>query len=106
MLQLSVYCAMYRLLNAACQICGYSLDLQGYSKEFMFGSSWAVSLLLPLTWEALLTLVEFVAAGPILMLPIIKWHMKDTNMKQIDEVIEGLDVKHATNEQEAVEVKN
>ncbi|KAK8221235.1 major facilitator superfamily domain-containing protein [Phyllosticta capitalensis] len=87
--ELSVYCAMYRLLNAACQICGYSLDLQGYSKEFMFGSSWA-----------------FVAAGPILMLPIIKWHMKDTNMKQIDEVIEGLDVKHPTNEQEVVEVKN
>lgn len=35
---------MYRLLNALCQICAFALDLNGYSKEFMFGSSWAVSL--------------------------------------------------------------
>lgn len=41
--QLSVYAAIYRLLNALCQICAFSLDLQGYSIEFMFGSSWAVS---------------------------------------------------------------
>lgn len=34
---------MYRLLNALCQICAFALDLNGYSKEFMFGSSWAVS---------------------------------------------------------------
>jgi hypothetical protein len=36
---------MFRLLNAACQVCAYSLDLQGYSKELMFGTSWAVRTL-------------------------------------------------------------
>lgn len=36
---------MFRLLNAACQVCAYSLDLQSYSKEFMFGTSWAVRTL-------------------------------------------------------------
>ena len=35
---------MYRLLNALCQIAAFALDLKGYSKEFMFGSSWAVSI--------------------------------------------------------------
>jgi hypothetical protein len=34
---------MYRLLNALCQIAGFALDLRNYSKEFMFGTSWAVS---------------------------------------------------------------
>ena len=34
---------MFRLFSAACQVCSYALDLQGYSKEFMFGTSWAVS---------------------------------------------------------------
>ena len=41
--QLSVYAAMYRLLNALCMVAAYALDLQGYSKEFMFGTAWAVS---------------------------------------------------------------
>jgi hypothetical protein len=34
---------MFRLLNSLCQITGYALNLQNYSKEFMFGTSWAVS---------------------------------------------------------------
>ena len=34
---------MYRLLNALCQVAAYALDLNHYSKEFMFGTSWAVS---------------------------------------------------------------
>ncbi|KAH0531256.1 hypothetical protein TsFJ059_000113 [Trichoderma semiorbis] len=70
--ELSVYASMYRLLNALCQICAFALDLQGYSKEFMFGSSWA-----------------FVAAGPIFVLPIIKYWLKDTNMVENINVIEG-----------------
>ncbi|KKY25268.1 hypothetical protein UCRPC4_g01907 [Phaeomoniella chlamydospora] len=72
---LSVYAAMYRLLNAACQICAYGLDLQGYSKEFMFGTSWA-----------------FVAAGPIFVLPIIKWWLKDTNMVESLDSLDGQEV--------------
>ncbi|KAJ4377629.1 hypothetical protein N0V83_000456 [Neocucurbitaria cava] len=61
--ELSVFASMYRLLNALCQICAFALDLNGYSKEFMFGTSWA-----------------FTAAGPIFVLPIIKYWLKDTNM--------------------------
>ncbi|KAF7189746.1 UNC93-like protein [Pseudocercospora fuligena] len=72
--ELSVYASLYRLLNAACQIAGYSLDLSGYSKEFMFGTAWA-----------------FVAAGPICCLPIIKWWMKDTNMEDRVDTIDGIE---------------
>ncbi|KAF2096215.1 hypothetical protein NA57DRAFT_43602 [Rhizodiscina lignyota] len=70
--ELSVYASMFRLLNALCQICAFSLNLNGYSKEFMFGSSWA-----------------FVAAGPVFVLPIIKYWLKDTNMGESIEAIEG-----------------
>ena len=71
---------MFRLLNAACQVCAYSLDLQGYSKEFMFGTSWA-----------------FVAAGPICILSIIKFWMKESNMVVVveDTVIDE-SVQHAS----------
>ncbi|TLD37668.1 putative duf895 domain membrane protein [Venturia nashicola] len=76
--ELSVFASMYRLLNALCQICAFSLDLSGYSKEFMFGTSWA-----------------FLAAGPIFVLPIIKYWLKDTNMAEIEilEVVEGREVQ-------------
>lgn len=38
---------MYRLLSGLSQVCAYALDLSGYSKEFMFGTSWAVSAVFP-----------------------------------------------------------
>ncbi|KAM6478055.1 major facilitator superfamily domain-containing protein [Trichoderma sp. SZMC 28011] len=53
--ELSVYASMYRLLNALCQICAFALDLQGYSKEFMFGSSWAVSVIYSIPRQDLFT---------------------------------------------------
>ncbi|EXJ90279.1 hypothetical protein A1O1_03378 [Capronia coronata CBS 617.96] len=87
--ELSVYAAMYRLLNAACQVCAYGLDLNGYSKEFMFGTSWA-----------------FVAAGPICVLPILKYWLKDTNMIEAVETIDGSEVvaigSSATDEKTAI----
>ncbi|KPI36832.1 UNC93-like protein [Cyphellophora attinorum] len=61
--ELSVYAALYRLLNALCMVVGYSLDYAKYSKEFMFGASWA-----------------FLAFGMLCVLPIIKYWLKDTNM--------------------------
>jgi len=41
--ELSVHAAMFRLLNSLCQITAHSLALAGYSKEFIFGTRWAVS---------------------------------------------------------------
>ncbi|OAL39951.1 hypothetical protein AYO20_00864 [Fonsecaea nubica] len=64
--ELSVYAALYRLLNALCMVVGYSLDYTGYSKEFMFGCSWA-----------------FLAFGMLSVLPIIRYWLKDTNMIEI-----------------------
>ncbi|PMD47380.1 hypothetical protein L207DRAFT_522788 [Hyaloscypha variabilis F] len=78
--ELSVYTAMFRLLNSVCQITTYALNLRGYSKEFMFGTSWA-----------------FVAAGLICILPIIKFWMKESNMVVVveDTVIDE-SVQHAS----------
>ena len=71
---------MFRLLNSVCQITTYALNLRGYSKEFMFGTSWA-----------------FVAAGPICILPIIIFWMKESNMVVVveDTVIDE-SVQHAS----------
>ncbi|KAI1771448.1 MFS general substrate transporter [Hypoxylon cercidicola] len=86
--ELSVYASMYRLLNALCQICAFALDLQGYSKEFMFGSSWA-----------------FVAAGPVFVLPIIKYWLKDTNMGTSLEVYEGAVVSEPQSDRDNMDEK-
>lgn len=77
---------MYRLLNALCQICAFSLDLNGYSKEFMFGSSWAVSRPFEIFEFTPADSVQFVAAGPIFVLPIIRYWLKDTNMQSIEAI--------------------
>ncbi|KAK3063470.1 hypothetical protein LTS18_000147, partial [Coniosporium uncinatum] len=74
---LSVYASIFRLLNAACQICAFALDLTGYSKEFMFATSWA-----------------FLAAGPIFVLPIIKFWLKDTNMMEVIDSSDGNALQH------------
>ena len=97
---------MYRLLNAACQICAYSLDLQGYSKEFMYGTSWAVSHV-PF-YQGLtsyLIFLKFVSAGPIFVLPIIKYWLKDTNMVQSVEAIEGSEISETKVAAEVPETK-
>jgi hypothetical protein len=61
---------MFRLLNSVCQITTYALNLRG----------WA-----------------FVAAGPICILPIIKFWMKESNMVVVveDTVIDE-SVQHAS----------
>lgn len=84
---------MYRLLNALCQICAFALDLQGYSIEFMFGSSWAVSNTSPDFASFPVNILKFVAAGPVFVLPIIKFWLKDTNMETSMEVVEGTPVQ-------------
>lgn len=104
MTQLSVYAAIYRLLNALCQICAFALDLQGYPKEFMFGSSWAVSLdqCLPGNmswWYFSENRNQFTAAGPVFVLPIIKFWLKDTNMQpdmEVDDGVVGREEQHNT----------
>jgi len=71
---------MFRLLNSLCQITAYALNLQGYSKEFMFGTSWA-----------------FVAAGLICVLPIIKYWMKETNMVVVmEDIVTNGSIQHAS----------
>ncbi|EXJ82918.1 hypothetical protein A1O3_06734 [Capronia epimyces CBS 606.96] len=67
--EIAVYAGIFRVLNSASLLAAYALNLDNYSKEFMFGCSWA-----------------FTAAGPVFVLPIIKYWMNDTNMVSASEV--------------------
>ncbi|EXJ84578.1 hypothetical protein A1O3_05248 [Capronia epimyces CBS 606.96] len=74
--ELSVYFSMFTFWQSACTVCAYALDFRGVSHQFMFGSSWG-----------------FLAFGPLCLLPIIKWYMKETNIiKAADLALDGQDM--------------
>ncbi|KAG4434842.1 hypothetical protein IFR05_009681 [Cadophora sp. M221] len=69
---LSVYISMFTFWSSAAYIIAYALDYYAISKEFMFGSSWLVQ-----------------AIGPVFLLPIVMYWMKDTNMVVLEGTFDG-----------------
>ncbi|KAL5318582.1 hypothetical protein ACEPPN_013644 [Leptodophora sp. 'Broadleaf-Isolate-01'] len=69
---LSVYISMFTFWSSAAYIIAYALDYYAISKEFMFGSSWFVQ-----------------AVGPVFLLPIVMFWMKDTNMVTLEGIVDG-----------------
>jgi hypothetical protein len=89
-------------------VVAYSLDYRGHSKEFMFGTSWAVgkpkssSTLgrVPLSPRLTNFWIQFLAFGCVAVLPILKFYLKDTNMI---ETIEDVNVTELHEEIKASE---
>jgi hypothetical protein len=81
-------------------VVAYSLDYSGYSKEFMFGASWAVSKpkgglalgRVPLS-QRLTNRLQFLAFGCVAVLPILKFYLKDTNMIEAIEDVGAADLQ-------------
>ncbi|RDW64122.1 hypothetical protein BP5796_10624 [Coleophoma crateriformis] len=69
---LSVFISMFTFWSSAAYIIAYALDYYSISKEFMFGSSWFVQ-----------------AIGPLFLIPIVMFWMKDTCIVDLDVVVEG-----------------
>lgn len=67
-----MYISMFTFWSSAAYIIAYALDYYAISKEFMFGSSWFVQ-----------------AVGPVFLLPIVMFWMKDTNMVTLEGIVDG-----------------
>lgn len=63
---------MFTFWSSAAYIIAYALDYYFIFKEFMFGSSWFVQ-----------------AIGPLFLVPIVMFWMKDTNMVTLDGIVDG-----------------
>jgi len=70
---------MFTFWQSICTVVAYALDFKGASYQFMFGSSWGVRISLHyIALTSHLTPIQFLSFGPLCLLPISRYWMKDT----------------------------